>query len=179
VESLAPVVQRWPEEADQRLMADLMEVLQRMVQAGYLPTSLLLVQLTDGRVRLDASIDGVPEAGDRLRRICNEYGPARIALWISVERAGTAVQLAIERLTGSPHRVAADQTWSALGSARGKPRKAQAFAAGEGSKRCSSDFPASSKNLAMREASLGITTGRLPKVDSSWRPSGARSSPVW
>lgn len=149
-------------------MAELLEALQRMVWRGHLPTSLLLVHLTDGRVKLDASIGDLREARDRLRRVCNEYGPARIALWISVEREGTAVHLAVERLTGAPRKVAGG-SWL--------PPRPQAFTAGEGSA-CSIDFSASSKNFAMREASLGITTGWLPKVDSIWLPSGARSWPV-
>jgi len=170
MDNLRLVVSRGPEERDQALMAELLEALERMVQRGHLPTSLLLVQLTDGRVRLDVSIADLREARDRLGRVCNEYGPARIALWISVEREGSAVHLAVERLTGAAHKVETG-LWLTP--------PPQTFAAGEGSAGCCDDLSASSRNCAIREASFGITTGRLPKVDWSWLPSGARSSPVW
>jgi hypothetical protein len=178
MENLAPVVARWPEGADQPLMAELLETLQRMVRRGYLPTSLLLVQLTDGRVKLDASIEDAGQARDRLRRMGNEFGPARTALWISVERAGPAVQLAVESLTGPPQRIATGLECGAP-AVTGKSAGLQVLAAGEGSKDGSGDGAASSRKRAMRAASFGITTGWLPKVDSSWRPPGARSSPVW
>jgi len=168
MESPATVVSRSPEERDRALMADLLEALQRMVRRGHLPTSLLLVHLTDGRVKLDASPENLSEARDRLCRIRNEYGPARIALWISVEREGAAVHLAVEGLTGSSDKVATG-LWTPW---------PQAFAAGDGSAACSRAFSASSRKRAMRDASLGITTGSLPKVDSSWLPSGARNWPV-
>jgi hypothetical protein len=167
---LRPVLSQGSEERDQALMAELLEALQRMVRRGHLPSSLLLVQLTDGRVRLDVTIADRSEAQQRLSRVCNEYGPARIALWISVERQGPAVQLAIERLTGAACKLETG-LWLT-------PRP-QAFAAGEGSAGCSDDRSASSRKRAIREASFGMTTGRLPKVDWSWLPSGARSSPVW
>jgi len=170
MKSLAPVVSGSTEDGDQAFMAEVLEALQRMVWRGHLPTSLLLVHLTDSRLKLDASIRDLGEAKDRLSRVCNEYGPARIALWISVERVGPAVHLGVERLTGAPLKVAT--------SLRLAPRP-HTFAAGEGSAGCSSDFSAAAKNRAMREASLGMTTGWLPKVDSIWLPSGARSWPVW
>jgi hypothetical protein len=160
MENLAALVNPRAEQRDPSLPADLLQALQRMVRGGHLPSSLLLVQLTDGRVRLDASPRSLVEARDRLGRMSNEYGPVRAAFWISVQRDGPAVRLAVETL-GSPPRqvetsVSVDHTF---GAEPNGPQSAYALVTGDGSAGCTIDFSASSKKRAMLEASLGITTG--------------------
>jgi hypothetical protein len=162
------------------LESELLEALQRMVRRGHLPSSALVVCLTDGRVRLHCSVQDREQARNCLRRICNEYGPARTALWVSVERQGTAVQLAVETLTAAISGAAATvlRAESHLdcqsASECVSPCTPQTLA-GAGSTGVPADFSASSRKRAMREASLGITTGWLPKVDSILMSPGARS----
>lgn len=162
---------RQREHEDAALMADLLESLQRMVWRGHLPSPVLLVRLTDGRIRLHYALDSRAEASVELRRICNECGPARTALWVSVALDGAAVQLAVEPLMplagGKPSQ--AYRVEARLGG--GFP---QALA-GEVSTGAGVVFSASSRNRAMREASLGMTTGLLPNLDSILLSSGARS----
>ena len=151
------------------LPIDFLEALQRMVRQGHLPSSLLAVRLTDGRIRLNALVRNPREARDALTTLCNEHGPAEIALWISAVREGAAVRLAVESLAGAAHT--AGSTVCRLEM----PLAAAGHTfAGEGSGR-SAGFSASSRKRAMREASLGITTGWLPNVELSLLPSGARS----
>lgn len=160
MENMAVVVNRWVQERNSSLPADLLEAMQRMVRGGHLPSSLLLVQLTDGRVRLDAAPGNLGEAKDRLGQMGNEYGPARAAFWISVERAGPEVRLAVETLCGSPGNVAASVCVDhACGATPGRTWSPYLLATGDGSASCSTRSPASSKKRAMREASFGITTG--------------------
>jgi hypothetical protein len=168
---------------DGNLETELLEALQRMVRRGHLPSSALVVRLTDGRVRLNYSVENREQARDGLRRICNEYGPARTALWVSVERQGTAVQLAVETLkpviggaAATVLRAESYLDWQPASEC--VSRCTSQTLAGAGSTGFPADFSASSRNRAMREASLGITTGWLPNVDSMLLPSGARSWPV-
>lgn len=178
---------RQPNREDEALSGDLLQALQRMVRRGHLPSSTLLVRLTDGRVRLHYSLQNRGEASDCLRRIRNEYGPVGTALWVSVAQEGTNVQLAIEELTPEPGgRMppirSAETRLEAMPCLPGQVSHSDALPngrcqtfAGDGSTGRTSDFSASSKNFAMREASLGINTGWLPNVDSMLLPSGARS----
>lgn len=160
MESLAAVATRWAHGRDQDLPADLLEALQRMVRRGHLPSPLLLVQLTDGRVRLDASPENFGEARDRLRRIGNEYGPARVAFWISVVCDGPAVRLAVESLLDPPRKMAADVV---IDRAAAAPPAwlptPYPLATGDGSVAGADRFSASSRNLAILAGSFGITTG--------------------
>ncbi len=172
MESLAIRFPRSREHPDESLIADLLEALQRMVRRGHLPSSALVVTLTDARIRVNASVENRTEALERLLEIRNEYGPVRRALWISVERRGPIVRLGVEPLvsTSGAELPQAFQAEARIGSRDGA---AQAFA-GEGSA-VTVDFSVSSRYSAMRDASLGITTGWLPNVDSISLPSGARS----
>lgn len=172
MESLAIRIPRLRQHPDEALTADLLELLQRMVRRGHLPSSVLLVSLTDGRIRLHASVENRREARDCLSRIRNEYGPVRRALWISVERRGSMVELAVEPLISLPG-AGCPRAYRAEASLDARDCVVQAFA-GEGSA-VTVDRSASFKYSAMREGSLGMTTGWLPNVDPISLPSGARS----
>lgn len=172
MESLAIRFPHPREHPDASLIADLLEALQRMVRRGHVPSSMLLVSLTDGRIRLNASVGDRSEATGCLLQIRNEYGPVRRALWISVERRGPVVQLGVEPLV-SPPGTELPQALQAAARIGARVGAAHAFA-GEGSA-VTVDFSVASRYSAMRDGSLGITTGWLPNVDSISPPSGARS----
>jgi hypothetical protein len=172
-----------------------------MLRRGHLPSPTLLVRLTDGRLKLNASLGSINEAREHLGRLRNEYGPAEVALWISRETIGGAVRVAVENLdlryggaSSTAHRVEVPTPMPRDSKTRGNGENGEkslavqaenlrdngpvwprhAFA-GAGSARRSTGLSASSKKAAIREASLGMTTGWLPNVESSLLPSGARS----
>lgn len=83
---------------DRTLMAELLAALQRMLRRDHLPTPTLLVRLTDGRIRLNTTPRNADEARHYLVRLCNEYGPAQAAFWISVDSHWDGIHLAVESL---------------------------------------------------------------------------------
>ena len=109
-----------PESIAQNLIDDVLDALERMVGRGHLPSQALLVRLTDGRVRVHAPLEGRSEAEEHLGRLRNEYGPADIALWISVEPAGPQIQLAVQNLM-APWGVRSQRAASRLVSTHGEP----------------------------------------------------------
>ena len=165
-----------------RLMADLLDGLILMLRAGHVPSSYLLIRLTDGRGKAFRTAAGRQAEAQVLREIQNEFGPVGFAFEVGVER------LAVEGWEGQPAQVRAGvrnllrrgpagieqdllrhgAEARAIGTPRWLTRAEEA-----------PQSEVESRNAAIFAASLGITTGRLANVDSSLPPSGASSSPVW
>ena len=93
--TLVPAAER---SADTGVVNDLLESLTRMTLRGYRPTGLLLVRLTDGRVKLVHTPEGADQAREEASRIRNEYGPLELALSVSVDRGDSGVRLAVDDL---------------------------------------------------------------------------------
>ena len=165
-----------------RLMADLLDGLILMLRAGHLPSSYLLIRLTDGRVKAFRTAAGRQAATQALREIQNEFGPVGLAFKVSVERLAVGgwegplprVRAGVRNLLRrGPAGIEQDLLCQgaearAIGTPRWLTRAEEA-----------PQSEAESRNAAIFAASLGMTTGRLPNVDSSLPPSGASSSPVW
>jgi len=67
-----------------------------MLARDHRPTSFLLIRLTDGRVRAVATPEGIHQARQAANRIRNEYGPASVALSITVDDQHGGTFLAVE-----------------------------------------------------------------------------------
>ena len=157
-----------------RLMAGLLDGLVRMLRAGHEPSPYLLMRLTDGRVKAVRLAEERHAAATALRQTENEYGPPSLALQVGVDQAGNLVRAEVRNLLrqgpaaveqelicdGAEARPIGARRW--LTQAEEPPQSA-----------------VESRNAAIFAASLGMTTGRLPNVDSSLLPSGASSCPVW
>ncbi len=165
-------------------MADLLDGLILMLGAGHLPSSYLLIRLTDGRVKVFRTAAGRQAAAQALGEIQNEFGPVGFAFEVSVERlAGEG-----PGWEGPPSRVRASVKNLLRCGPAGMEQdllRHGAEARAIGTPRWltrAEEAPQSeveSRNAVIFAASLGMTTGRLPNVDSSLPPSGASSSPVW
>ena len=104
--SLVPFLQSGDEEGT--VMAALLESLRQMVSRNHRPSSCLLLRLTDGRVRIVASPDGLRQAREETLRIRNEYGPLSVAFSIEVTDGPSGVRFVVENLCrrhGDSHQV--------------------------------------------------------------------------
>ncbi len=79
-------------------MAGLLQSLAQMVHRNHLPSSCLLLRLTDGRVKIVASPEGSRQAREEALRIRNEYGPLSVAFSIEIEDGPHGVRLTVENL---------------------------------------------------------------------------------
>lgn len=151
-------------------MVGLLGTLRSMVAAGHQPDDYLLVRFTDGRTKGVVLSDGTP-ASDLLAGLRNEYGPVDSALDISVVSSAGRVLLRVADLVspGAP-RVEQRGEWRNGQFAYDEPVWGSAGAA---------NYSRDVRNSAIFAGSLGMTTGWLPKVDSSLSPAGVLSSPVW
>ena len=77
-----------------------------MIGQGHRPVSLLLLRLTDGRIKMVSSDGGSKQAREDLRRITNEYGPAGAAFRVWTEQKGGELVACVDELTGSGYRAA-------------------------------------------------------------------------
>ncbi len=178
--ALVPLIRE--NDSEGSLMAALLEGLQRMVVAGHRPSAFLLARLTDGRVKLFATPEGSDQARERTVRLRNECGPLEQAFHVAVAYERESLELVVENLCGGgPRRVAQRwdrraAAWRALEPPRwadADPAHASAPANHYGDE-CRGLF----NNSAILAASLGMTTGWLPKVETSLAPSGADNFPV-
>ncbi len=159
-----------------RLMAGLLDGLVRMVRAGHEPSPYLLMRLTDGRVKAVRLVG--QDAAASLMQTENEYGPASFAFQVGVEvgvdHSASHVRAEVRNLRKQGPAAVEQELIRDEAKARriGAPRWLP-----------QPDRPpqsaVESRNAAIFAASLGMTTGRLPNVDSSLLPSGASSCPVW
>ena len=86
---------------DETLLADLRSLASRMIRQGHRPSSFLLLLLTDGRIKKVQSRGGSEQAREDLRRITNEYGPARTAFRVWTEEDGGELVACVENVAGS------------------------------------------------------------------------------
>lgn len=155
-------------------MASLLDGLVRMLRAGHKPSPYLLIRLTDGRVKAVSLAESGHEAARVLRQTENEYGRASLAFQVGVDQADAHVRAEVRNLLiRGPAAVEQELVFDG----------AKATLVGEARWLKQPEAPhqsvAEPRNASIFAASLGMTTGRLPNVDSSLLPSGASSWPVW
>ena len=137
----------------------------RMAAAGHAPSDLLLLRLTDGRVRVFPGA----AASERLNRIGHENGPAAAAFRVSCERSKSGVTAEVQDWTrGSA------ETWRQAAVVDSAGRWKQLPPTRE-----PAQLESESRKAAIFAASLGMTTGALPKAASIESPPGVFKPPVW
>ena len=85
---------------DETLLDGLRALTSRMIRQGHRPSSFLLLRLTDGRIKMIRSRGGSEQAGEDLRRITNEYGPAGTAFRVWTEEDGGELVACVENVAG-------------------------------------------------------------------------------
>lgn len=145
-------------------MLGLLATLRSMVAAGHEPDDYLLVRFTDGRTKAAVIREGA--ASDRLAVFRNEYGPVASALHVGATSGPGTVLLRVTDFTSRGSRWEQQGEW--LG---GELKWTQPIEVATAADSYSRDL----RKSAILPASLGMTTGWLPNVDSSLSPAGVLS----
>ena len=137
-----------------------------MVAAGHRPDNYLLARFTDGRAKAVLLSEDML-ADDRLATLRSEHGPVASALHVSIVSGPGSILLRVEDLT-SPDGPRLEQRGERI---NGLLKCDEPVWAARDAGCYSRDL----RNSAIFAESLGMTTGWLPKVDSSLSPAGVSS----
>ena len=147
-------------------MAGLLGTLRSMVATGHQPDDYLLVGFTDGRAKAAVLSEAAP-AVDVLAGLRNEYGPVASALSTSVMiDAGYVLLRVVDLVSAGAPLVEQHGEWINGRLECAEPCWTEAFGAG---------YSRDLRNSAIFAGLLGMTTGWLPNVDSSFSPAGVLS----